>query len=421
MRKTAILLLLSLLPLSAGAQGLLDFFGFGVPQAKEKGPVSLAWDVNLDYNFDNREFDPSEGLFSRSSTIHNVALTPSIGVDIRQSSKVDHRVMLGIDVAKNLGESPTGADDRNLANWGLFHEITLYYRIRALAGKTLITGYAGAFPRSMMSRGYGPAFFSDSLLVFDRNIEGMLIKFKRPKARYEVGCDWMGMYGSKRRERFLIFSSGESSVLPWLILGWNFTGYHYAHAVEYGNVCDNILAEPYIRFDIAKQASFQELSLKLGVLAGAQRLRDVDMNFTVPVAPEAILTLRKWDVCLRNNFYFSTSSLMPFYNRKDPGGFKYGSDFYFGDPFFRMNKPGREAENGFYDRLELFYEPNIAGFIDLKVGVVAHFAPTRDYAFGFAGWQQRVGLTFNLDRLLHPEKKITRNKRKSAVGGDYFL
>ena len=86
-----------------------------------------------------------------------------------------------------------------------------------------------------------------------------------------------------------------------------------------------------------------------------------------------------------------------------------------------MNKPGREAENGFYDRLELFYEPSIAGFIDLKVGIVAHFAPTRDYAFGFAGWQQRVGLTFNLDRLLHPEKKITRNKRKSAVGGDYFL
>lgn len=423
MKKALLLCLLALAGLPAGAQGLLDFFGFGPPQVQEEKPVSLAWDVHLDYDFDNREFEPSEGLFTASSTIHNIALTPSVGVDIRQSAKVDHRVLLGIDVAKNLGEAPTGDADRNLANWGLFHEISLYYRIRALAGKTLITGYAGVFPRRMMSREYSPAFFSDSLKVFDRNIEGMLLTFRRPNAYYELGCDWMGMFGPGRRERFMLFSLGRSHVLPWLVLGWQFTGYHYAHAAEYGNVCDNLLAEPYVRFDLAGLTGFQELSLQTGVLLGAQRLRDRDMNFAIPVAPEAILTLRRWDVCLKNSFYWATSSLMPFYNTIDPGGFKYGSDFYFGDPFFRIGKPGAEGKSGFYDRLELFYEPHIAAFLDLKVGLVFHFAPTLQSNFGFAGWQQRVGLSFNLDRLLHPDKNAPGNnkKKKTALRGEYAL
>ena len=48
-----------------------------------------------------------------------------------------------------------------------------------------------------------------------------------------------------------------------------------------------------------------------------------------------------------------------------------------------------------YDRLEVYYEPRIADFVNLRVGLVAHFLES-----GYAGFHQQVSLIFNLQELL---------------------
>ena len=68
--------------------------------------------------------------------------------------------------------------------------------------------------------------------------------------------------------------------------------------------------------------------------------------------------------------------------------------------------------------MEVFYEPHIADFLDLRLSIVAHFPD----GFRYAGMQQKLSLVFNLDRLLNPEtprRQTARSRRirKSSVPG----
>ena len=108
---------------------------------------------------------------------------------------------------------------------------------------------------------------------------------------------------------------------------------------------------------------------------------------------------------------------MPFYNSIDDGGFKYGNSVYTGSPFYRVT-PFSEGEWSLYDRLEVFYEPHIADFLNLRLSIVAHFPD----GFRYAGMQQKLSLVFNLDRLLNPETprkqrvRSSRRNRSTAPG-----
>ena len=77
-----------------------------------------------------------------------------------------------------------------------------FYRSAFSRSMTIMTLYAGIFPRRNMADRYSGAFFSDSLKFYDNNLEGILLKFKHPKAEFEIGCEWMGQYS-------MIFTSGE--------------------------------------------------------------------------------------------------------------------------------------------------------------------------------------------------------------------
>ena len=90
--------------------------------------------------------------------------------------------------------------------------------------------------------------------------------------------------------------------------------------------------------------------------------------------------------------------MMPYYNRIDNAGLKYGSDLYFGDPFYRVHD-NMASGPGFYDRLEIYYEPNIGEFIRLRLSALFHFNGTR-----YSGCQQMVQLYFNLHELLKRNK-----------------
>jgi hypothetical protein len=374
-------------------------------QAQEKPKPSFTYDVDFEMLFDNREFAKSN--FTPSMTIFGARLTPKVGLALDESDGVGHRLMVGIDVMKDFGASPisklvAGGDTDETAarqnNIGLFREMTLYYNFHKKFAKTDMEIYAGIFPRSAMEGSWSEAMFSDSLVFYDNNLEGLLLKFRRTKAYFEVGCDWMGHYGRARSEKFMIFTAGEGKVLPFISLGYAGYMLHYANSQKVKGLVDNILVNPYARFDFAQKSGLQELSFRLGWLQAMQRDRKHVGAFVFPFGGEFDQHVRNWNVGIHNRMFFG-HDMMPYYNSVDDGGFKYGPDLYYGDPFYRVHDNGMTGA-GFYDRLEVYYEPQIADFLTLKVSALFHFNGSH-----YSGCQQMVSLKFNLEKCLNRNYK----------------
>ena len=376
---------------------------------EHSGGVRFAYDVDFSMNFDNREFDRSR-LFP-SYTIFGARLTPSVGLAFLQDSGACHRLMLGVDIMKDFGRSPVGSQasagqgnasglhdeaetDAGQRNLKLFNEIIFYYGLDATLGRTDFSLTAGIFPRRFMEGEYSRAFFSDSLVWYDNNIEGLLMKFRRPSSYFEIGCDWMGKAGVDRRERFMIFSSGRGDVSGLVTLGYSAYMYHFAGSANAPGVVDNILLNPYIDLDFARcfrtALPLQRLHISAGWLQSLQNDRELVHEYVAPGGLEVVAGIRNWNVGIENRFFFG-QNMMPYYNTLGTGGEKYGDLLYRGDPFYRL----RDISGwGIYDRLEVYYAPVISRFIDLKVAAVLHFSG------GYAGWQQMVTVAFNLQELL---------------------
>lgn len=402
------------MPCAAGSEE--DVPEAGETETRGGLKVRFAYDVNFEMNFDNRE---NTSDLSPSMTVFGARLTPEIGIGVTQGNGTRHRVMLGVDIMKDFGRGPDASPDgvvpgnKGYANADLFREMTMYYRMDRRMGKTDFSLTAGIFPkRFSMSREYSPAFISDSLKFYDNNYEGLLLSFSRPKSCYEVGCDWMGMFGRYERERFMLFSHGRSQILSWLSLGYTAYMYHYACSSTVDGVVDNILLNPWICLDAAPVVPLQQLSLTVGWLQGAQQDRLNVGEYVFPFGAEFTFDVRKWNVGLRNRLFVGRD-MMPYYDSRDAGGFKYGNSLYWGDPFYRLFSGNdsrfagagssddamplydRSRSIGIYNRLEAYYEPRIADFLYLKVGLVAHFLES-----GYAGFHQQVSLIFNLQELL---------------------
>ena len=402
------------MPCAAGSEE--DVPEAGETETRGGLKVRFAYDVNFEMNFDNRE---NTSDLSPSMTVFGARLTPEIGIGVTQGNGTLHRVMLGVDIMKDFGRGPDASPDglvpgnKGYANADLFKEMTMYYRMDRRMGKTDFSLTAGIFPkRFSMSREYSPAFISDSLKFYDNNYEGLLLSFSRPKSCYEVGCDWMGMFGRYERERFMLFSHGRSQILSWLSLGYTAYMYHYACSSTVDGVVDNILLNPWICLDAAPVVPLQQLSLTVGWLQGAQQDRLNVGEYVFPFGAEFTFNVRKWNVGLRNRLFLGRD-MMPYYDSRDAGGYKYGNSLYWGDPFYRLFSGNdsrfagagssddamplydRSRSIGIYNRLEAYYEPRIADFLYLKVGLVAHFLEA-----GYAGFHQQVSLIFNLQELL---------------------
>lgn len=384
---------------------MLMYTSEAVAQTMEKNDLTFAYDVNFDMNFDNREFYKSR--FSSSMTIFGARLTPSVGISIRNREGLEHRVMIGIDVMKDFGASPVSTSvapeespetKTSQSHRDLFRELTLYYRLDKKSGVNDFSLLTGIFPRSNMEGHYSQAFFSDSLRFYDNNLEGILLKLRRPNAYYELGCDWMGQYGTDRRERFMVFSSGEGCLLDWLSLGYAGYMYHFADSRSVHGVVDNILLNPFARFDFSRMSGLQRLSLKAGWLQGFQHDREGVGHYVFPGGAEAVFEVRNWNVGIRNSLYIGRD-MMPYYNSTDAGGFKYGNRLYMGDPFFRVHDDGT-AEPGSYDRLEAYYEPVIGTYLKIRLAAIFHFN-----GMAYSGTQQMVVLRFDLQKLLNRNRQ----------------
>lgn len=354
---------------------LLSLISFSMSAGEKDRNVNFTYDVDFEMNFDNRELYRS--AFSKSMTIFGARLAPTVGFEAHQVDSTSHRLMVGVDVMKDFGSA------RN--DLSLFNELVMYYRMEKRVGITDISLHAGIFPRSNMEGRYSEAFFSDSIRFYDNNLEGILLKFHRPKAQFELGCDWMGQFGPQRRERFMIFTSGEGIVLPLLSFGYSGYMYHYANSEQVRGLVDNILINPYARLDLAQKTGFQTLDVTLGWIQALQNNRKHVGRYVFPGGAHLDVEAKKWDVAIKNTAFVGTD-IMPYYNSYDEGGFKYGHDLYWGSPFYRVhddNTPGP----GLYDRLEVCYEPSIGKYVKIRVAAVFHFN-----GFHYSGCQQVVCL-----------------------------
>jgi hypothetical protein len=297
--------------------------------------------------------------------------------------------MVGLDVMKDFGSGKSH---------DLFNEMTLHYNYSKKIGDVQLGINAGVFSRDLMGGSYSEAFFSDSLKFYDRNLEGLLLTFQRPEAYFEVGCDWMGQYSALVREKFMIFSAGEGRVLPFMNLGYAAYMLHFANSDRSKGLVDNLLLNPYALFDFGDRIDFQKLQFRLGWLQAMQRDRKYKGYFVFPYGIEFDQHLRNWNVGIHNKMFFG-SDMMPYYNDVDNAGLKYGTDLYYGDPFYRIHDYKGEGM-GFYDRLEVYYEPFFGKYLKLRVAALFHF-----HGMSFTGCAQVISLKFDLNGLLKNRKK----------------
>lgn len=371
---------------------------------KDSSKVSFAYDLDFQMQFDNREFYRSN--FTPSMTIFGARVSPYLGIAVNQNKATRHRLMAGIDVMKDFGRSPVSPDrapagspetDLKQSNLDLFREITLFYTLDKKVGKTDLTLAAGIFPRTLSEGYYSRAFFSDSLRFYDNNLEGLLVKIRRPKAYYEIGCDWMGMYGNYSRERFMIFTAGEARLLPVLSIGYSAYLYHYSCSGTAEGVVDNVLLNPYIGLDLAGLTKLQVFSMRLGWLQAMQNDRAMVGKYVCPGGAELDVDIRKWNVGVRNELFYG-KNMMPYYHSKDPGGYPYGNLLYMGSPFYQVGAADSKA--GLADRLEVYYAPQFGQpYLDFRISAIFHFN-----AGSYAGCRQMVSLNFNLQELLKRNK-----------------
>ena len=341
-------------------------------------PVSYSYGLTFETGFDNREYRPVSP--SPSQTIFGARVVPSVGV-ILQSNGLKHSATVGADVLREFGQS----SGENTEGYRL-KAVQFYYGMKGQFGKTVFTMTTGIFPKGF-GKEYPSSFVSDSLRFYDRNYEGLLMTFSRPESYFEIGCDWIGMYERSSRERFMIFSQGEAKVKGLMTVGYYATMFHYACSQEVAGVVDNILLNPWVGFDVSEKVPLTKAIFKIGWLQAAQNDRRNIGRFTFPGGAQVNVELTKWNFGLKNEFFYGRD-LMPYYDKTDEAGNKYGSSLYYGDPFYHSVQGG----HGLYDRAEIFYEPGIADFLRLRISLIAHFGKE------YMGWQQCFSLIFDMKR-----------------------
>ncbi len=382
--------------------------------------TAMTYGADFQYYFDNREYDRGGNLFESSGTIHAARLTPTIGVRVLGENGFTHNLALGVDVMKNMGESPTSVENDDLQNKDLIREMILWYNLETQRRSRKFSLYAGIFPRRFSVFGgqypyweyssyenIPTVFISEANRFYDNNIEGVLLKYRTRRGYCEAGLDWMGMIGHLRRERFQIFTYGDFGVGgDFFHVGWTGTMYHFANTLEYKGVVDNVLVSPFVMLTSGDRRNFN-WSAKLSYIQGIHqdRVRETGLDLTFGGLLTLNLSYRKFGVL--NDTYYGTSQ-MPYFDWLDAGGNVYGKDLYPGSLFYRIQPDGKSwRHSGVYDRAEVYWQPYIADFVSLRLSAVFHFTGE-----GFQGSQQKLGVVFDLERALNG--KNSRRKGTSS-------
>ncbi|MBR4827172.1 MAG: hypothetical protein IKZ91_04755 [Bacteroidales bacterium] len=363
------------------------FLGVCLLAAAQKIDYSAAFE----YVFADYEYQASESCFDRSHTLHALRLSPEVGLTVAQSPAVFHRVNVGVDIFKQMGEG--------VQNAGLFQEVLAYYNIEArLRNGGSISGYAGVFPRRYGNRSACLFSLYDSeMLYLDPNVEGLMFSYNVPgRLESEFILDWQGMFGNRsdlsRREIIRFMGVGSWCFADRLSLGWAASFLHHASSPLRKNIVDVITLNPRLEWE--PRTALDVFRLELGALVSYQCDRVVSMD---PVFPAGVLARQaagKWGLRLDNRFYWGADQA-PFYDRAYIGE-EYARNVYYCEPGFRMPE-----QTGWADWLSVVYSPNLSRVLKLELALTAQFGPPSEqlYIYTFRGWRPTFRLSLDLDAL----------------------
>lgn len=343
---------------------LLLFVCLATPQIGKA--QEILWNADFDFRFDNREYGDPSRMVAPSGTLFGANMRPEIGLGWGYG----HSLMLGTTIPADMGSENFMGNPELIAYYG--YEGNPF-------GATL-----GLFPRERLKGRYSYAFFSDAYRFYKPTVEGMLVQYAKPSWFVELGCDWNGLRSKTRREMFTILFAGEARK-SFSYAGYTATLHHHAASDTAGGVVDNGLASAYVGLDLS--SLWRDVELRFQG-AWVQAYQNDRKHIGTPVMPngyELELAIRRRDVGLRNTFY-KGENLMPYWDLpyEDAEGNAYGDNLYYGDPFYRV------GEKGFYNRLELYWEPNLSDGVSFRISSVHHYDGIH------WGWQQVVALRINI-------------------------
>lgn len=343
----------------------------------------IGWEADFKTRFDNREFTGSS--CNESQTIFLADLSTALTYGWMENNTL----RFGVEMLKDFGDAR-----------GYFSEVRplMAYAYRA----ERLSADAGIFSRDELGGGYSPAFFNDSLRVYDPTIQGLAVRYRNPQGLYaEMALNWEGMYSEYSREKFRLFGSIRNEWNRWYA-GAALSMFHFANsALTAGNVVDNLLLNPYVGYGRNTPAAATDpdtgrrtvrrpfrYDIRLGMLWAPQRDRIADEGWKAPMGGELGIRLGWLGLRLENNLYVG-ENLMPLFDR-------YGSELYAGERWYG-------TRDHFYNRTLLGYERPFANdTVFIEAGMLFHADGTGLYT------QQVLQVRIRLGKTLYDQKNRPR-------------
>ena len=299
----------------------------------------VAWKAGLNYYFDNTEY--AKSTLTRDQTMTGVHFTPEIGMSIDSA----HAFFAGIDLLKTAGS-------QNIID---IAQPIAYYRYQ----NRKVSFYAGAFSRSELLSNYSDLFFQDSVNYYRPTIQGFFWQVGKSNAFFNLWLDWTGHQTAINRESFFIGASAYKKSGLFFV---DFQSYMFHFATtrpdtQNYNVNDNLLGHLSVGANYSNQAGLDTLLLAVGVLAGVERDRSLINGTHVPLG--AVIRL---NACYKG---FGTQNTLYAGQPRDVFYDKYGTDFYWNNPFLR---------SGFYLESKWYLDVIRSQFVTGKLNVNLHYS-----------------------------------------------
>lgn len=269
------------------------------------------WGLDLDYFFDNTEYDKSSLL--DAGTMHGVWLKPQGGIVWDNVNS--------INVGVNLFVIP--GNKKTLEKV----DLTMYYQHHK--GNTLFR--VGAFPRKDVLDNYDSSFFRDSVSNYNPTMQGVFWQIGKDRNFINAWMDWTGYASKKTHENFFVGASGKISKG---VLFADFQSYMFHRAltkpaIEGEGVSENLQLQAMAGAEIETKRGFKGL-LSAGTLVGYERDRRFDDKLYKPAGFVARLNAEYHGIGTKNYLYIGDPRMVLY---KD-----FGDELYFGNQFLRGSK-----------------------------------------------------------------------------------
>jgi hypothetical protein len=278
------------------------------------------WKINLDYFFDNREYDRSE--YSIAQTLSGTHIMPQMLLKIDSS----RHIQFGVDVLTLAGDKKLFANIQAIA----------FYNLQFKQHRFVI----GAFPRKNVLGHYSELMFQDSIQHFRPLMHGAFWNMGNAENYVNLWLDWTGRASTDTEESFFVGLSGAKQIFSNLSFEFQSYMFHLAFAnprTPDTFVCDNLQSIANLTYRNSIFDNKWNLQLKAGLMAGAERERNAE-KIIYPA------TAGIFEINIQNN-RFEFVSLWHMGDKRMQHYPKYGTKLYWGNPFLRG---GNYIKNSLY-------------------------------------------------------------------------